>query len=169
MVVIDCLEKRAGRYEFIAPIIKRAESKEVMIVVSTFAQTETQRINGYTDADSERIIEEFFDREWVHPEAPIQAICKLAGKLARDHNMATVDATHVATAAFTNCRVFLTNDGVAKKKKQPLLPLDGQILCADGTPLRIMTPSLYHTNGLGPLFIQDKNGAKKSQEETSIE
>ena len=134
-----------------------------MVVVSTLAQTETQRIDGCEPADEIRIIDEFFDREWVHPEDTSSVIAKIARSLCRDHDIANLDAVHVATAVSTNCRAFLTNDGVAKKKRQPLLPLDNKIRLLDGTSLRIMTPEQYHQMGAlnqATLFTQPKPDAK---------
>lgn len=143
VVVIDCLEKRVGRYEFISPLIKEAEAKELTVVVSTMAQTETQRFAGSQPEDEIRIIDEFFDREWVHPEDMGSAIAKIARDICIKHKIEHRDAVHIATAKFRHCPIFLTNDGMAKKKRAPLLPLDGKILLSDGTPLRIMTPQQY--------------------------
>lgn len=144
-VIIDCLQKKVGRYEFIRPLVEQAEAKDLMIVVSAaMAVAETFKITGHPPEDEVREIEAFFDRPWVHPEDAGSAIGKIARDLRRAYGIDGADALHIATAVFTSCPVFLTNDGVSPKKKTPLLPLDNQIKLADGTLLRIMTPEQYH-------------------------
>ncbi len=171
-VIIDSLQKKE-RYEFVRPMIKEAEDGDLMVVVSTMAMAETYRIDGCPPEDEVRIIEEFFDRKWVHPEEAGSAIAKIARDLCRDHGIVNPDAVHVATAKFTNCKVFLTRDGVRKRRNKeapPLLPLDGKILLADGTPLRIMTPQQYmETAALvgKPLFPETGNVSSAIKEDIS--
>ena len=127
MVIIDCLQKTAGQYQFIDPLVKEAEDEKLMVVVSVMAIAETYKLNGRTTEEAVHIIDDFFVLPWVHPEDAGQAIAKSAAQLCRDYGIVNPDATHVATAKFTNCTVFLTRDGVRKRRNKkdnpPLLPL----------------------------------------------
>ena len=149
VVIINCLEKKKGRIEWITPIIKRAENGEIKIVVCSMAYAETVRIKDENEkelADSKAIIQEFFDKPWIVPVATSIFIGEQAAELQRIHEIDCADAIHLASAVFAHAPVFLTNDGahaVKKKRKQkPMLPLDKKIM-VDGKPLRIMTPQDY--------------------------
>lgn len=142
-VVIDCLQKKAGRYEWIKPLILEAEEGNIMIVVSSMAMTETFKINGVAPEDELRIIEGFFDRTYIHPESTSTHIAEISRSLRRQYPLEAIDSIHIASAVGTNCPYLLTNDGDNPKKKKPILPLDRKIPIKDGV-LRIMTPRQYH-------------------------
>jgi hypothetical protein len=142
-VVIDSLQKTPGRYVHIRPLILDAEADKLIVVVSAMAIVETIRVDGHAPPADLKIIEDFFDNPWVHPEAAGVKIAKIARDVRRAHKVDGIDAVHIATALATDAPVFLTTDGVAKKKKTPLLPLDN-LISIDGKPaLRIRTPEQH--------------------------
>ena len=142
VVVIDFLDQKAGRYQFILPIAKDAEAKKLTIVVSTMAVAETLHL-GHVKPDEEQVISDFFDRPDVHREAAGLFVCERARDIRKAHQVDGADAIHLATAAAIDVPFFLTNDGENKRKKKPLLPLNQKILMANGQPLQIITPEDY--------------------------
>ena len=154
-VTIDCVSKRVGRYQWIQPLIVRAEAGELMVVVSTMAIMETFKIQGETTENADRIIQEFFDRKWIDPVAAGRKVAEVAARTRRDHGIKGIDSIHVATALVTKTDVLLTDDGRNSDKKNTLLPLDG-LISLDGRVLRIMTPEKYHhmkVAAANPLFL----------------
>jgi predicted nucleic acid-binding protein len=148
VVVIDCLQKTDGRYEWISPIVTDAENGLIVVIVSTMAISETVGIVGYTNDQSRNIIHDFYRKKWVFPITPGILISELSQEIQRSHRVDCADAVHLATALFEKTPIFLTNDGDSKKKKKrkkrPLLPLNG-LISYEGTTLRIMTPKDYYT------------------------
>lgn len=168
-VIIDCLQKKVGRYEWVEPLIKEAESDGLMIVVSALALAEAFRVDGQPATDDLQIIESFFDRPYIYPESATTHIGKIARDLRRDYGIDGIDAMHVATAIGTGCEFFLTNDGEARKKKTPLLPLDGKIPIDGSRFLRVMTPKQYQemkTNAAMPLFDPKNAPSASTQPQT---
>jgi len=144
-VIIDCLQKDlAGEYKHIQPIVERAEKNEFVVVVSSaYATAETYKVNGVNLEEQHKIIDDFYERPWVHSEDAGQAIGKIAAGLRIKHGIYAADSIHIATAVFTECSFFLTRDNGKIKKKTSLLALDGEIMLPSGIALRVMTPKSY--------------------------
>jgi len=163
------LEKRDGRIQAVEPVLRQAENKEVIIIVSAFAIAETIRIKGVADADQADTIFRFFLNPYIEVRGVDLSLARLANKLARLNPLDPADAVHVATAFVMKCPILLTTDGIDKKirkRRKPLLPLNGRIVDPDNPSadaLRIMTPSAYMAESW-PLF---KNGLADYDEKTS--
>lgn len=142
-IVIHFLEQTPGHFPVIFPIAKDAEDKKLKIVVSMLTIAETLRITGKLSVDQETIISDFFERPFIHREAVGLFIAERARDIRRKYEVDSADSIHIATAAQTNSQYFLTYDGTKRRNKSPLLKLDQQILLADGSPLRIITPEDY--------------------------
>lgn len=144
-VILDCLSKvnAPGPYQWIKPMVERAEKEELAIVVSTLSIAETFFIRGVPAENQIPIIEGFFDYTWVRPEAAGIKIGKIARDIRRKHQIDGIDAVHLATALSVDAvEFFLTTDGVARKNKTPILVLD-KMLSFEGRTLRIMTAKQY--------------------------
>ena len=136
-------------------MILAGEDGGLLIVVSSMAIAETLKADGATPEEDQKIIDAFFDQKYVAQVTAGGKIGRLSADLRRAHDLAGMDAVHVATAVWSRTPILLTNDGQAKRKKQPLLPLDKKIMGRDGQPLRIMTPQDYHAMQVAaahPLF-----------------
>lgn len=148
VVVIDLLDQKPGRYDWIKPIVKGAEDRELLIVVCAMGVAETVEVPGKTADQSRAIIKEFFDKSWIFPVAVTMPIGESAAEIQRTHRVDCADAVHLAAAIQSKSPFFLTNDGDSptkkKRKSRPLLVLDKQLNGLDGNPLRIVTPQTYH-------------------------
>ena len=170
-VIIDCLQKKEDRYQWIRPLVQDAEAEKLKIVVSSFSVAEAFKVDGVEPPEDMRLIQEFFDFTWVRSEGSGIPVMEKARDLRRQFNIDGIDAVHVATAVYTNTPFFLTNDGEGRKKKTPLLPLDNQIPI-EGGYLRVMTPKQYHDMRVieaNPIFdVQaDKTNNEQAKENQS--
>ncbi len=148
VVVIDLLDQKQGRYEWIKPIVATAEAGELLVVVCAMGVAEVVGCPGKTADQSRAIIKEFFDKSWIVPLAVSVQIAEAAAEIQRRHKADCADAVHLAAAIYSKSSYFLTNDGDSpttkkKRNKRPLLPLDKKLM-VDGQPLRIVTPQRYH-------------------------
>jgi predicted nucleic acid-binding protein len=144
-VILDCLQKDRPPYVHIRPLVEDAQAGKLAIVVSSVAIAEVFFIRGQTPEEQLATIEGFFDYSWVRTEAAGLNISKVARDVCRaGHKVDPLDAIHLATALKSGATVFLTYDGTAaRKKKTPLLPLNGLLSIDGGPPLRILTPETY--------------------------
>ena len=93
-------------YENLKPdcplIIQQAERGELKIVVSAMATIEVAFLEGYSSDASERLIQEFFSREYIIPvaiDSPISAITRRLIRNYRDSlKIKPPDAAQLATA-----------------------------------------------------------------------
>lgn len=141
-VILDFLDQKAGRYEYVKPIAEEAKKGKLKIVVSMLAVAEVLHL-GSAPPDEQKVISDFFESPFVHREAAGLFVCEIARDIRRNHPVDGADSIHLASAVITNTPILLTTDGTGKKKKKPLLPLDGKIKLANGNPLKIMTPKDY--------------------------
>lgn len=117
-------------------IIQQAESGETEILVSQMAVVETAYLKGLSDEDSERLIREFFSREYVIPvnvDGPISSIAQsLVRKYRVNPGIKPPDAVHLATAILWQIPVLETVD-------QPFTRFDQ----LEGSPLVSVRFPLY--------------------------
>ena len=97
------------------PIIEQAERGELEIVVSTMATVEAAYLQGYSDHESEALIQEFFGRNYIVPigiDAPIASIARGLIRRCRDNpKIKPPDAAHLAAAIQWHIPVIETTDG----------------------------------------------------------
>jgi predicted nucleic acid-binding protein len=121
-VCIDFLDREPSQFEFLRPIVEDAIAKRLIIVVSSLAISETIHLKSVADLlEQQRLIQSFFDASYVHVHAYERFIAERARDLRRSYKIDSADAGHVATAAFADCHVFLTDDGNAQKTTRNLL------------------------------------------------
>ncbi len=105
-------------YEDLKPncplIIEQAERGELEIVVSVIATIEAAYLEGYSDPDSEALIQEFFSRDYIVPvgiEAPVAPIARgLVRRYRHELRLEPPDAAHLATAIQWNIPLIETTD-----------------------------------------------------------
>ena len=118
-VVIGYLAGDQRLYPACAQIIQQAERNETEILVSQMAVVETAYLKGQSDADSERLIREFFSREYVIPvnvDGPVSAIAQgLIRKYRSNPGIKPPDAVHLATAILWQIPVVETADGPLRR------------------------------------------------------
>lgn len=117
-------------------IIQQAESGETEILVSQMAVAETAYLKGLSDEDSERLIREFFGREYIIPvnvDGPISSIAQsLVRKYRNNPGIKPPDAVHLATAILWQIPILETVD-------QPFTRFDR----LEGSPLVSIRFPLY--------------------------
>ena len=95
-------------------INSRAERGELEVVVSALATIEVAYLQGVDDITAERLIQEFFGREYVVPVAIDVRIAHNARTLVRKYkhgpSLKPLDAAHVATAIQWSIPVLETTD-----------------------------------------------------------
>ena len=147
-IVIDCLQKKQPRYQWISPMLLEAEAGNLLIVISAISIMETTRIDGKEVHEHDDLVTAFFDKPYVELHAGHRKIAEIARAIRIKHDVDGADSIHLATAAITDTQIFLTNDGDAQRQRNkgknptPLLPHDGKIKIPSGV-LRIMTPESY--------------------------
>ena len=95
-------------------IIRQAELKETEILVSQMAIVETSYLRGQSDEASERLIKEFFSREYIVPVNIDSYVSFIARDLVRKYRnsprISPADAVHLATAIHWKIPVLETTD-----------------------------------------------------------
>ena len=126
-VVIGYLAGYSGIADACNNIISRAERGELEIVVSTLATIEVSYLEGVDDMTAERLIQEFFGRDYVLPVAIDVRVAQDARRLVRKYrqgpSLKPLDAAHLATAIQWRIPVLETTD-------DDLLRIDGR----EGSP-----------------------------------
>jgi len=89
MVLIDCLQRKAGRIEDIEPIIREAEQGRILITCSVLIKTECFKIDGIEPDEQVAMIEGFLENEYFEFESVHDWIAKKARDLRRDHKLST--------------------------------------------------------------------------------
>lgn len=119
-------------------IIEQAQRGELEIMVSALATIEVAYLKGYSDADSEAKIQEFFSRNYVIHVAIDMPIAEIARKLIRKYHNAygykirPPDAAHLALAIQWKVPILETTD-------PDLLRLNGM----EGTPPVVIRKPSY--------------------------
>ena len=117
-------------------IIQEAERKETEIFVSQMAVVETAYLRGLPDSESERLIREFFSREYIVPvniDGPISFLSQgLVRKYRNSPSIKPPDAIHLATAVLWQIPCIETTNG-------PLMRFD----LLEGSPLISVRHPLY--------------------------
>ena len=101
-VVIGYLAGDQRIYQACSQLIRQAEQGEIEILVSQLAKSECAFIEGESAERSERLIREFFGREYIISVNIDDAISSISRRLIRtyrgDPKIKPMDAIHLATA-----------------------------------------------------------------------
>ena len=128
--------------DIISALLRRAESGETLIVVSTLVLAEIRPHSAYDPRHDDVIRDLFYtNRPYLKMVALSPRIAQSAGVIGSNYQITSPDAVHVATALSESVDVMLTRDGARDRETRRsggLLSYDGMI----GTPpLKIATPT----------------------------
>lgn len=138
------IDKNPAFYLDLKSITDQAEKGHIVLVTSVFTTAEVAKIGLDPKApiaheEQERLIEEFFENDFIYLVATTPSICKRARQLVREFSLKGKDAIHVATALeITGIPVMHTYD-------KDILKVNGHIM---GTSLIIERPDEYLKRGL---------------------
>ena len=128
--------------ETISALLRRAESDDTLIVVSTLVLAEIRPLRPYEPGHDEIIWDLFHtNRHYLKMVALSPRIAVLAATIGSEHRITTPDAVHVATAWSERVDVMLTIDGARdneRRRSGGLLAYDGRI---GSPPLRKDAPA----------------------------
>lgn len=129
--------------DIVSALLRRAESGETLIVVSTFVLVELRSLRPY-DADHAEVLWDLFhtNRPYLRMVSLSPRLAELAATIGSEHQITSPDTVHVATAWSEKVSVMLTLDGSPSKeirRSGGLLQFDDKI----GKPaLAIKAPSM---------------------------
>ena len=128
--------------ETVSALLRRAESGNTLIVVSTLVLAEIRPLRPYEPGHDEVIWDLFrTNRQYIKMVSLSPRIADLAATIGSEHKITSPDAVHVATAWYERVDVMLTQDGSRdseRRRSGGLLAFDGKI---GNPPLRIEAPS----------------------------
>ena len=114
-VVIGYLAGDQTIYGARSQIIQQAERGETEMLVSQMAIAETAYLSGQSDDESERLIREFFSRDYIVPvnvDGPVSFVAqRLVRKYRNSPSIRPPDAIHLATAVLWEIPYVETTDG----------------------------------------------------------
>ena len=125
----------------ISALLRRAESGDTLIVVSTLVLAELRPLRAYESRHSEVIWDLFYtNRPYLRLVSLSPRLAQEAGAIGSGYKLTSPDAVHVATALSERVNVMYTQDGAADKERRR----SGQLLFYDGKigtpPLKIKMP-----------------------------
>ena len=109
-VVIDYLAGSQAIQPACDLIISQARAGNIEIYVSAIAELEVAYLEGFSEADSEQKIREFFSRPYIVPAAFDIPVAREARRLIRSHHLKPPDAAHLATAILHHVPLLETKD-----------------------------------------------------------
>ena len=116
--------------DVISALLRRAESGETLIVVSTLVLAEIQPLRPYEPHHAEVFWNLFHtNRPYLKMVGLSPRIAELAGSIGGEHQITPPDAVHVATALADRVDVLLTRDGARDNERRRLgglLPSTGK-------------------------------------------
>ena len=144
-IIIDAIQKEPRRYPSISPMVTKAESDDLQIVVSTASVAEVLYLKalsaeGMSQEDQNDLIEKWFDNHYLIKQNADFGTCRAAADLRRRFKLTPVDSIILATATVAEVEALITYDGQSKPDTVSLLGLNGE-LGRDGP--RIERPEKY--------------------------
>ena len=128
--------------ETISALLRRAESGDALIVVSTLVLAEIRPLRTYDPSHADVFWDLFHtNRPYLKMVGLSPRIAELAGTIGSEHQITSPDAVHVATAWSERVDVMLTQDGARDKERRRsggLLFYNGKI---GKPPLKIAMPT----------------------------
>jgi predicted nucleic acid-binding protein len=146
-------------------VLRAAEDGELELVTSAITLTEVIKLKGKPElkAEYEKKIADFFQNDYIILRNVDRFIALSAQRLVWNHNVASKDAIHVATALHWKIPVLDTFDDV-------LLGLNGKLSFESDNPasplLQITTPHVPEQLDLG---LKDDADAKRDEDEPKKE
>lgn len=150
-VIIDYLEQTPGRIGLIEPMIVEAEKGTLRIVVSEISVAEVCTLNGLAEEgvsgpEQAKIIEDWFEREYVSVRLVDRAISTKAAWIQRNYRAKTCDCVIMATALRHNVDALYTfdgcnDDGTPPQARKMLAYGDRELARDDGEVLQILVPA----------------------------
>ena len=139
------LQNKPGERELvdvISALLRRAESGDTLIVVSTMVLAEIQPLRPY-EPDHADVCWQLFhtNRPYLKMVGLSPRIAEWAGTIGGEHHITPPDAIHIATALSERVDVMLTRDGARENERRRsggLLSYDGKI---GRPPLKIAMPT----------------------------
>lgn len=135
---LGLINKEVGKHDRCLAVWREAEQGTTMIITSffTFAEVFKAKCEGKErplDEAGDKQIELVLQQEFIEGVLVDETIGINARRLMRRHEQCSkpTDGIHLATALRLNVDEMHTYDG------SDLLPLDGQLMCADGRYLKI--------------------------------
>jgi len=142
-VIIDYIQKKAGRIATLQEIIDEARAGDIQLVSSALSRAEVYKLDKEDPLSSqeEKHIDSFFENTYIHIRDLDRFVAKHAADIARTHSLLPPDAIHIATAIKYKCTALQTYDGSGRRsRRKHLLTHNGTI----GTPpLTIEEPRTY--------------------------
>jgi predicted nucleic acid-binding protein len=139
-VIIDAIQKTAGRYECIEPYIQDAEKGKLRIIISEVSVAELLMLKEYESQgmsieEQAKLIRDWLENPYIVRRSVYPRISERAAEVGRQHEIApATDAIIVATALCEGVQVLHTFDGLDEgattRKRNKLCTYDGKI----GTP-----------------------------------
>ena len=132
-IIIDAISKNPGKYSSIVPMLLRAESGELQIVVSMASVSEVMYIDGLVaqnmrQEDQNDLIRRWFENEYVVPRNVDFGVGLKSAELRRHHKGLTpVDSIILATAILNEVTTLVTYDHNDKHGEIGLLKLDRKL------------------------------------------
>ncbi len=139
-IFIEVLEKaNRERYEACEAMCARAQKGDLIIVATTLAITETNKLpdSPALPEEQSRLILEFFENPYIVLRSVDRQTAEYAHELVRTYGLGNIDAIHVATAILARVPVLYTYDGVKGRGRKGLLQYNLKI---GNPPLRIEVP-----------------------------
>ena len=153
-IIIDAISKTPDKYSAIVPMLLRAESGDLRIVISMASVSEVLYVRGLVtqkmrQEDPNDLIRRWFNNEYLALRNVDFGVGLKSAELRRHHRGLTpVDSIILATAFVTGVTTLVTYDRNDKQGKIGLLNLDKKL--GPNAP-RICRPEEYTINPQLPL------------------
>jgi len=148
-IIIDAIQKKEGVIEHLLPVIRRAESGDVRIVISAASIAEITYLkdlsSSMTQSEQNATISAWMNQDYVIRRNADVGVCQHGAEIARSlsadgERITPLDSIILATAIKTNANALITLDDGKNSRNSGLLALTGRF----GDPgLQILTPQGY--------------------------
>lgn len=119
-IFIELIQKSIPeRFDACEDLRFKAENKELIIIASTLAIVEVQKLPdlGIIPEEQSKRILEFFENEYIVVRPVDRQTAEMAHGLTRTHGLTCNDAIHAATALIAKVPVLYTYDASKGKRK----------------------------------------------------
>jgi len=166
-IVIDAIQKTAGRWHLLEPILQEAQAGQVQIVVSEVTVAETTHFRKTTETIEAQVkmIRAWFENPYIIRRPVYPAISELAARIGRVHGVKrATDTIVLATALHDHVPLLHTFD-------DNLVALDGKL--GGSPPLKICHPDpgqlLLISDATPSLIPESSESELHEQQESEVE